>query len=62
MVARMRTMRLSRNDAAPGRVGHDAGGDLEHHHSGREEGVGNEHLEDGEPGVEQEQRVDAPDE
>ena len=43
------------------RVGHHARGDLEQGHGGGERRVGHEHLEDRQPGVEQEQRVDAPD-
>ena len=50
-----------RRSPAP-RVGDDSGRDLEDHHAGREEGVGGERLQVAEPGVEQEERVDSPDE
>ncbi len=49
-------------EAAPPRVRHDAGGNLEDHHPDGEEGVGGERLGVVEPGIEQEERVDAPDE
>ena len=45
----------------PARVGHDAGGDLEQHHPRREEGIGGEGLGVRQPGVQQEDGVDAPD-
>ena len=48
-------------DAAPERVRDDAGRHLEHDHSGGERGVRDEDLEEAQPGVEQEERVDAPD-
>ena len=44
------------------RVGHDAGGHLEDHLADREEGVGRERLRVAQARVEQEDRVDAPDE
>ena len=44
------------------RVGDDSGGHLEDHHAGGEEGVGGERLCVAQAGVEQEERVDAPDE
>src|SRR6266478_3194211 len=44
------------------RVGHDAGGDLEHHRSDGERGVREQHLLDVEPGAHLEERIDAPDE
>ena len=46
----------------PDGVGHDAGRHLEQHHPAREEGVGRERLHVREPRVEQEDRVDPPDE
>ena len=46
----------------PDRVRHDAGGHLEEDHPDGEERVGRERLEVGEPGIEQEDRVDPPDE
>ena len=48
--------------AAPDGVGDDPGRHLEQHHAGREERVGRERLEVREARVEQEDRVDAPDE
>ena len=47
--------------APPDGVGDDPGRHLEQHHAGGEERVGRERLEVREPGVEQEDRVDAPD-
>ena len=47
--------------AAPDRVGDDPGRHLEQHHPRGEEGVGGERLQVREPGVEQEDRVDPPD-
>ena len=49
-------------EAAAARVGHHAGGDLEQHLPDAEEGVRREGLGVAEARVEQEQRVDAPDE
>ena len=49
-------------DPAADGVGDDPGRDLEEHHPGGEEGVGRERLGVREPGVEQEDRVDPPDE
>ena len=49
-------------DPAPDRVGDDPGRDLEDQHAGGEEGVGGEGLEVVEARVEQEDRVDPPDE
>ena len=46
----------------PLRVGDHAGGNLEDDHADGEEGVGREGLGVVEPGVQQEERVDAPDE
>ena len=48
--------------APTARVGDDPGRDLEDHLADREEGVGGEGLGVVQPGVEQEDRVDAPDE
>jgi hypothetical protein len=42
-------------------VGNHTGGDLEQNHAGGEGAAGDEHLEDVQAGVQQEQRVDAPD-
>jgi len=52
---------LSRKDPPAERVRDDARRDLEQHRPQRERAVGDEHLEEAEPRVEQEQRVDTPD-
>ena len=49
-------------EAPAARVGHDAGGNLEDDLAEAEERVGGEGLGVAQPGVEQEERVDAPDE
>jgi hypothetical protein len=48
-------------DAAPDRVGDDPRRHLEQHHPGGEEGVRRERFQVREPGIEQEDRVDPPD-
>ena len=57
---RERAEQIGRSPAA--RVGDDAGRHLEEHHAGGEERVGGKRLGVAQPGIEQEQRVDAPDE
>ena len=49
-------------EAPAERVRDHPGRYLEHDHARRERRVGDEHLEEAEPRVEQEERVDAPDE